>query len=146
MLRGFDEQPPRMAVAGLGDAALAASLVAGIFRGHETEIGHELARMVEAPGAAEFADQHHGADQRKAAQTHHGFDDGLLRPAFQQAVHLIFQSRDAFPGRGDRGEGVLEHHALRGMRHRRPAPPPRPSKQLLIPIIRGGKTKPNQSH
>ena len=39
-VRGFDEQPPRMAVAGLGDAALASLLVAGVFAADEPKVSH----------------------------------------------------------------------------------------------------------
>ena len=48
-----------------------------------------MARMIEAPGASEFTDYHHGSDQGKAAQTHHAFDHGLHGPAFQQGLHLL---------------------------------------------------------
>ena len=75
LLRGFDEQPPRMAVAGLGDAALAPLVAAGVFAGHQAEVGHELPRMPETPRASEFTDQDHGSDHGEAAQTHHGLDD-----------------------------------------------------------------------
>ena len=71
-----------------------------------------MARMIEAPGASEFADKDHGSDKGDAAQTHQGFHNGLHVPAFQQGMHLILQPRDAFPGRADRGDGILDHHPL----------------------------------
>ena len=46
MVRGFDEQPARVAVAGLGDAALAPLFVARIFRRHQAQAGQELPGMV----------------------------------------------------------------------------------------------------
>jgi hypothetical protein len=40
----------------------------------------------------------------------------LHRPAFQQGAHRLFEPRDAFRGRANGADGLLEHHALRGVR------------------------------
>lgn len=42
-----------MAVAGFGDGALTPLIAAGLFRGDESEIGHQMARMFEAKQVAQ---------------------------------------------------------------------------------------------
>ena len=55
--RGFREQSSHMGIARLRDTAAPDIRPTGIFRRHEPEIRHELARMPEARQVAEFRDE-----------------------------------------------------------------------------------------
>jgi hypothetical protein len=72
VLGGFDQQPPRVLGAGLGDRALAGLLVGGPLGGDQAEEGGELAGMGEALEVADLGAEPgrgQGVDAPKAAQT-----------------------------------------------------------------------------
>src|SRR4030095_7853389 len=48
MLRGLDQEPARMAVAGLGDVPLTPLVATGVFARHQAQISHELPRVIKA--------------------------------------------------------------------------------------------------
>ena len=83
MRRAFSEQPALVAVATAGDGTEALALAAGIFRGHQAQVGHELARVLEAMDVAQFADGDHRGDQLKATEGHECLDGGFEAPGFQ---------------------------------------------------------------
>src|SRR6185312_17458643 len=59
MPRGLDEDAPRVAVAGLGDAAAPLLAAAGALAGDQTQVGHQLAGVLEALEVADLGDQGH---------------------------------------------------------------------------------------
>ena len=63
----FDQHPPGMGVARLGDASLATSVSTGVFRGDETEITHELSRVVKTGEVAQFRHEGDGHGELDAA-------------------------------------------------------------------------------
>src|SRR5882724_363972 len=63
----FDQCPPGMGVARLGDASLPTSVSTGIIRGDETEITHELSRVVKTVEVAKFLHEGDGHDELDAA-------------------------------------------------------------------------------
>src|SRR6185436_1169364 len=77
----FDQQPACVAVARLGDAAPARALAAGVLRGHETQVAHELARVFEAVEVADLRNQADRGDSGYAAQRLQGADHRLEAPA-----------------------------------------------------------------
>jgi len=54
VLTAFDEEPASVGIATFGDGTLAAFVAAGVLAGHKTEVGHELAGMLEAGQGAQL--------------------------------------------------------------------------------------------
>jgi len=75
--RGLNEDVAYASVAGLGDGALSSALTGGMLAGRETDVGHELARALEAAHVAEFGGQDHGRLGLEAAEAGDTVDDGL---------------------------------------------------------------------
>ncbi len=57
--RRLDQDPADQTIARLGDLALSAPIAAGIFRPHQADVGHQMARRREAPEVADLR-HHHG--------------------------------------------------------------------------------------
>src|SRR5207302_1912368 len=66
---GLDQQPSRVAGAGLGDRALAAALTRLVERGYEPEPGAEPARVLEAREVADLEAEHERGQRVDAAET-----------------------------------------------------------------------------
>ena len=56
----FDEGPAGMAVPRLGDGPLPTTLAAGVFRGGQAQVAHELSGVIEARQVAQFSHKSHG--------------------------------------------------------------------------------------
>jgi hypothetical protein len=69
MLGTFDEDPPRMGVAGFGDTSLATFVAAGRLTGNQPKISHNLAGMSEALEGSEFGNCDHGRKELEAFET-----------------------------------------------------------------------------
>ncbi len=54
---GLDEQPPSVAVAGLGDVPAVLPFARGVLGRRQPEVAHQLARVREAPEVADLGDQ-----------------------------------------------------------------------------------------
>src|SRR5262249_50367236 len=65
----LDQQAANVAVADLGDRALAALLTGGVLRGHEADEGHELLGAREAAEVADLSDERERGQRVDAAQT-----------------------------------------------------------------------------
>ena len=80
-----------------------------MFRGHQTEIGHQLAGIVEAAQISGLGDQGDGDDQGDATHGLQGLDHGRHGPTREQLLDLPGQS--IAPGLGvlDGMDGVLQH-------------------------------------
>src|SRR5712691_9995262 len=61
--RPFYQRAARMAVAGLGDAALAAPLTRRVLRGGQPEVAHQLPRVLEARDIPQLGHQDDGAGE-----------------------------------------------------------------------------------
>ena len=75
---GLNEDVADASVAGLGDGALSSALTGGMLAGSETDVGHELARALEAAHVAELGGQDHGCLGLEAAEAGDAVDDGLV--------------------------------------------------------------------
>ena len=108
----LDEQPACVGVARFADRALAAFGAAGVFGRNETEKSHELFWMLEAAEGADLADGDHGGDDLEAFECHHGIDQRLALPVFQQVEHFGFEFVDALVVEVDDCQVVLEHDVV----------------------------------
>ncbi len=57
-----------MAVAGAGNPSLPSAVAAGVFAGHQAQIGHQLLGGAEALEVSDLRGQYYGRDQVHAAQ------------------------------------------------------------------------------
>jgi hypothetical protein len=80
MLGTFDEDPPRMGVAGFGDTSLATFVAAGRLTGNQPKISHNLAGMSEALEGSEFGNCDHGRKELEAFESHECVDSSLESP------------------------------------------------------------------
>ena len=109
-----------MAVAALGDAALAAFAPAAVFTGHQTEEGHELARVLEAAQIAQFADESHGGDFLEALAGHERLHHRFPFPVSEQLLHFVGEAvpaarwRSRWPGCIPPARSSGRHRAGRG--------------------------------
>lgn len=75
---GLDEDVADPGVAGFGDGAEASSLPGGVLAGNETDVGHELARVLEAAHVAELGGDDHGGLGFEPAEATEAIDQGLV--------------------------------------------------------------------
>ena len=75
---GLDEHVSATGVAGLGDGALPPAVAGGVLAGHQAEVGHELAGILEAAEVAELGGQNHGCVGLEASEAGDAIDDGLV--------------------------------------------------------------------
>ena len=111
--RAFHQRPPGVAVAGLGDAALAAPRPRRVLRGRETEIAHQLARAVKAREVPELGQQDDRARELNPSQRLDRLDHGIQPPAFDRLVKFPVQTLQPLGLFGDGAHVLLEDDLLR---------------------------------
>ena len=94
----FGEQAAHVRIAGFGDRAAPHRRPTRVFRGHEPEIGHELARMSETREISEFCNQRNGGEERHAAQGLERGDDGGPALRRRELSELLGESVDPLFG------------------------------------------------
>jgi len=110
----LDEGAAGMAVAGLGDGALAALFSGGVLTGDKAEEGGELSGGVEASEVADFSEGGGGDGLLDAAQGLDGFDDRVKAPGGEVLGELGFEALEAVDLFADGTEGFLEDDLLGG--------------------------------
>ncbi len=90
-----------MGVPRLGDRALTPPLAAGVFRGGQAQVTHELSGVVKARQIPEFRDDSDGDGKLHAPQGLKGLDHRLKTPGLHLLVELLFETLQTF--------GVLVH-------------------------------------
>ena len=107
----FDQDPPDVGVAGLGDAPPLRPVPGGVLARDQAEIGHELPGMREALKVPELGEQGHrreGVDPAEAAEPAHPFAVGR---GLGQGRNLSGQVRDPGQELFDRA-AIFRHGAL----------------------------------
>ena len=141
--RGFGEQASHMRIARLRDAAASDTRPTGMFRRHESKIGHEFAWMPEACEVAEFRDEGDGGDERHPAQRLPRGDDRCPAPR-RELPQRLCEPVDARFGFVDRVAVFLERDVLRRTRDTEIRQPPavrqRPSFAPGIAALAAGET------
>ena len=97
-----------MRIPRLGDRPAPHRGATRVFRRHEPEIRHELARMPEAREVAEFCDEGDGSDERHPAQRLQRGDDRRPAPRRRELTELRREPLDPLFGFGDRIAVFLE--------------------------------------
>lgn len=95
MFGAFGQEPTLVAVAAAGNGAQTLMGAAGGLGGDQAEVGHELARVLEAVDVAQFTDGDHGGDELEAAEGHEGLDGGFEAPGIQEQKHGSLDPLDA---------------------------------------------------
>lgn len=116
VVRHLHQHAPRSAVAGLGDRTLALAGAAGVFAGHQAEVGHELARVGEAVEVLDLGGDGHGRDKLDTAHGLQSRDDGGQGPGLRRVAQTCLQPCDARGGLADRVQILPEGDLLGGVR------------------------------
>lgn len=94
---GLDEQPPGVAVAGLGDRSLRARRDRGVFGGHQPEVGADRSSGPALPAANLYGQPERGQcrDPAKAAEPSHHRDEiavgGHRRDRYIQPIPPVYR-------------------------------------------------------
>src|SRR5262245_56840666 len=110
--RPLDEGSARKGVAGFGDGTLATALATGVLTGGETQIAHQLSRVVEPGEVAEFSDEGDGHRELDAAQSLQRLDDGRQAPGLDLVLELGLKALEAFVVFGHGPDILLEDNLL----------------------------------
>src|SRR6266481_7742522 len=100
--RPFYQRASGVAVAGLGDAALAAPLTRRVLRGGQPEVAHQLPRVLEARDIPQLGHQDDGAGELHAPQRLDRLDDRVQPPALHRLVQLALHALHPLLLLGDR--------------------------------------------
>ena len=111
----FDQNAARPPVAGLGDRAMLDRIAGRSLRRHQTEIGHQLGRGLEARQITDLAQQCGRRDQVDAAHRHQRGDHRGQRPVRHRGADRLLQSLDALLRLAHRQQHLLERDALLGV-------------------------------
>src|SRR5439155_7313781 len=91
----LDEYASGVGVPSLGDAPLTTALPRSVFTGDETQVAHELSRILEAGEVAQFGHQGDGGEELHAAPGLKGFHYWQPAPALHQGGKVGFQALHA---------------------------------------------------
>ncbi len=111
----FDEDPTSVRVSTFGDPALSFTGSTGVFSGNEAQEGHEFLGVLKAAEGSNFRDGDHGGNELKSFEGHHGIDEGLALPVFQELKHCFFEFGDALVMEVDGSEVVLKNSVVGGI-------------------------------
>lgn len=103
-----------MAVAGAGDPALLSPFAAGVPRGHQAEVAHQLRGALEAGQASELGCQHRRRDDADAPQRLQGLHQRLQAPRLDQLDDALREPRHPLAQVPHSAQVVLGH-ALMGL-------------------------------
>ena len=133
------QHAPRSAVAGLGDGALPALAARAVFAGHQAEVGHQLARVLETHEVLQLRDDGDGRDQLHTAHGLQRLHDGREGPGGQLVAQGLLEPGDASGRLVDAVQILLEADLLG--RLRQPpwlsSPQPTASAERLLPTPAG---------
>jgi hypothetical protein len=104
------KQPARVRVAGLGDRALAEAIAAGVLRGHQPQVSHQLARVIEACDIPNLGHQSDRRDHVDAAQRLQRLQHRREAPAGHRGRQRLGQPLHALVGRLHREVVLGERH------------------------------------
>jgi hypothetical protein len=110
--RGLNEDVAHPSVAGLGDGALSSALTGGMLAGREADVGHELARVLEAAYIAEFGGQDHGCLGLEAAEAGDAVDYGLVAGGEGESLDAAVEFVSALELILEKGEVLGEDRAV----------------------------------
>jgi hypothetical protein len=110
--RPLDEGSAGERVAGFGDGALATAFATGVLTGGESQIAHELSRVLEACQVAEFSDEGDGHRELDAAHGLESLDDGIQAPGLDLVLEFGLEALEAFVVFGNAPDILLEDHLL----------------------------------
>jgi hypothetical protein len=85
----FNENAPDVAIAGFGDAAPFDGLTAGVFRGNQTQIGHELPGILKTSYIADLRDGGYSHRRSHPSEGLEGFNHWGQAPLGQQLQTLV---------------------------------------------------------
>lgn len=88
---GFDQQPPRVGRAGLGDRSLTALLAGGVLAGNDPEVGRELVGVIEAVPFADLGAQADRGQRGDLAQASQPRDRRAARRARGELFELCLE-------------------------------------------------------
>ena len=122
--RRLGEQPARMRIARLRNAATADTGSARVLRRHEAEKRHELPRMIEAADVADFGDEANRSHKRDPTQRLHRVHDRCPTRRRRVLPQLVGQALDPPLGLVDRVAILLQRDVLRRQRKAEIRQPP----------------------
>ena len=134
VVRGLDEQPPRVRRAGLGDRALFAVLAGGVLARHDADVRSDAAWVRETAQLADLGAEPERGDRVDPAQTAQPCDRHRPRALRALQHDLLIERGTALLKQRDRGQVVLKHDlrdAVIHLQRAQPAPvhgPPRRSR------------------
>lgn len=111
----LNEDPSCVRVAAFADAALSFASPTGVLRRDQPEERHEFLWVFESAEGSNLADRHHGGDQLKAFECHHGFHKRFALPVLQELKHRLFESVNALLMKFDGADVVFEHPVVGGI-------------------------------
>jgi hypothetical protein len=109
----FDEGPAGMAVTRLGDGPLPTALAAGVCRGGQAQVAHELSGVVEARQGAQCSHKSHGDRELHAPEGVQGVDHRCQSPGVDLVLECMVEALEALSVRGHRPDILLEDELLR---------------------------------
>jgi len=109
------EGPPRVGVASLSNAPLAAPLPTRVLTGREPQIAHELSGILKEPEVAQFGTPGNRHGELHAAQGLNRLDHRGPAPRFGQGLEFRFQALQALLMFRNRPDVLLEHDLLAGV-------------------------------
>ena len=112
--RRFGQQAPRVRVAGLRNPAASYAGATRIFRGHEAEVRHQLARTREPSNIADLRDEAHRRDKRDPAQRLQRLHDRCPPPRRGELPELVREGLDVAFGLVDRVAVLLQRDGAAG--------------------------------
>lgn len=104
----LDKHMANAAIARLGDAAPSNRVAGGSLTRHQTQIAHQLARVVEPAHVADLSNERHGDDEFDATQRLKRANDGRQRPARQKLLDRRFDAPNPFLRDPDRVDQFLQ--------------------------------------
>ena len=117
VVRGaLHQDPPRVRVAALRDAALLLLSTGGVLRGRESQVTHQLPRVGESHEVTYFGHHHHGRDDLEAPECHEGPDQFPALPRGAEPLHVRLQTQQALVDLIDLLNQFLQNDAVRRQR------------------------------
>ena len=121
----FDQHAARTLVPSLCDATTMRPCAGRVFGRDQSEIAHELTRVIETAKVAGFRSDRNGGDEADAAHGLNGFDPRRQRPTRQRVRYLRLQSGEPYAGIVDKIYRFLQHDPMRRLierKRRQPTP------------------------
>src|ERR1700722_10481159 len=95
---GLNQNAARVFVAAFGNGSLPTARTARVLRGHQSEVGHERARMFKARQIPDLGNEGDRCEEIEPLQTHQRFDQGVHAPALAQLPQRLGNPLNALAG------------------------------------------------